>query len=167
MSLRPYIFLDFDGVIAVYEPAFDNLGRPLPYRGDRDWKKAKKRGKLMDDFLYLIDARLVISSNWRYGQSRKGTTKQELQATMGYYLGVKHPIHAMLPLGTFSRYGDEGRDRLILDFVHRRRIKSPWLAFDDMLLEGIDDQHKITTDDEIGVTPDDLSEAIRRLDSQL
>lgn len=164
-QLRPYIFLDFDGVISLYKEKWDRMsGR---YIMTRDWGDAKFRGRRMQGFLELIDARLIISSNWRYGSNRKGATKKELASTMKHYLGIAYPIHGMTPLGTYSDYGDVDRGQLIMGHVRKLRIKAPWLCFDDTPLEGVPLRHKVITDDTEGVTEDDFNLAIHRLDSQL
>lgn len=159
MKLRPYIFLDFDGVISTYIKG--RYGRD-----ERVFTGAKLRGRMMQEFLEDIKARLIISSNWRYGRTGKGATLRELALNMEGYLGITYPIHDTTPLLAFMDDDYFERDQVILDFVSQRRIKAPWIAFDDMKLEKVPDRHKVVTDPYTGVVQSDFITAYNHLIDQ-
>ena len=158
-QLRPYIFLDFDGVLSVYRKSY--------YGDERVFTGALQRGRQMQGFLELIEARLVISSNWRYGQHGKGMSDIGMKGALSEYFDITYPVHATTDLLDNPGGDYHSRDLLILDFVKKRQIKAPWLAFDDMLLEKVPARRKVVTDPYEGVTENDFNLAIRRLDSQL
>lgn len=154
MKRKPTVFLDIDGVLSTY-----NNRNNVVFDG------AEVRGQKMSKFLRMIDADLVISSNWRYGHTRKGISSHDLQELIFDYTGLTYPISDMTPLLPFISDDYFERDMVILAYAED--VGGPWIAFDDMPLERIPEQHKITTDPRKGITDNDIRTAIKRLDSQL
>lgn len=163
--MEKIIFLDIDGVLATPE-----------YLKDGQWALNPEKQKLLGEILAKTDAKIVLSSSWRYSTLEK--TKEHMESegflfndkligiTIRAYQYLKREtrIHLSIPRGVEIKqwidthiHSDNGRNwerkKLGKDFTY--------VILDDdydMLLEHKD--NFIRTNSEIGLTDDDVMGAV-------
>ena len=161
--MEKIIFLDIDGVLATPK-----------YLKNKQWALDPEKQKLFGKILIKTDAKIVLSSSWRYSTLEK--TKEHMEAegflfnnelvgvTIRAYQYIEQGIHLSIPRGVEIKqwidthiHSDNGknweRKKLGKDFNYVILDDD-----DDMLLEHKDNFVKVNGD--IGLTDDDIKNAI-------
>ncbi len=106
----PLLFLDFDGVL---HPASDHA------------TAAFSRTHLLEEALAGLEARLVVSSSWRFHYSLAAIRSRLPAAVASRVIGTTGEPH----------FGEFARHREILAWVADARDPAPWRALDDSAFE--------------------------------